>query len=88
MFRMRNILMYGDKAVVLIRNPYKMIVSYWRHMTYGIHSDTSGAAGPKYWPMPQDVTKVFKPEDLQFEQFQQFVLTTIDDWARSILGKS
>jgi len=77
--------MYGDKAVVLIRNPYKVIVSYWRHMTYGIHSDTNGATAPKYWPMPLDNTKMFKPEDLQSEQFHQFVLATIDDWARSIL---
>ena len=86
---MRNILMYGDKAVVLVRNPYKVIVSYWRHMTYGIHSDTRGADAPKYWPMPpRDNNKMFKPEDLQSEQFHQFVYAIIDDWARSILGKA
>ena len=86
---MRNILMYGDKAVVLVRNPYKVIVSYWRHMTYGIHSDTRGADAPKYWPMPpRDNNKMFKPEDLQSEQFHQFVLAIIDDWARSVLGKA
>ena len=72
--------MYGDKVVVLVRNPYKVIVSYWRHMTYGIHSDTRGADAPKYWPMPpRDNNKMFKPEDLQSEQFQQFVLAIIDE---------
>ena len=40
-FRLENILYYGGKAILLIRNPFKALVSWWRHLKYGIQSDTN-----------------------------------------------
>ena len=39
-FRFENILSYGGKGVLLIRNPYKAIASWYRHLKQGVHSDT------------------------------------------------
>ena len=39
-FRFENILSYGGNGVLLIRNPYKAIASWYRHLKQGVHSDT------------------------------------------------
>ena len=38
--RFENMLRYGGKGILIIRNPYKAIVSWYRHLRQGVHSDT------------------------------------------------
>ena len=37
-FRLKNVLRYRGKAVLLIRNPFRAILSWEKHRTHGIHS--------------------------------------------------
>ena len=84
-FRLKNLLLYENKVLVLIRNPLKVMLSYFRHSAYGIHSDTDGEAMEKYWHIPQNST--FKEEYLNSGHFEWFVLKTIVVWARTITGE-
>ena len=83
-FRLKNMLVYDEKAIVLIRNPLKVMLTYYRHQVFGIHSDTKGASQPKYWPMPENTT--FVESELYKQPFQMFATVAIKEWARSITG--
>ena len=39
-FRFENILSFNGKGILLIRNPFKAIQSWYRHLQNGVHSDT------------------------------------------------
>ena len=38
--RLENILSFNGKGILLIRNPFKAIQSWYRHLQKGVHSDT------------------------------------------------
>jgi len=80
--RFKNLLVFDEKAVVLIRNPLKVLLTYYRHQIFGIHSDTKGASQAKYWPMPEKTT--FEENDLYKQSFEMFSIVAIKEWARSI----
>ena len=82
---MKNLLLYENKAVVLIRNPLKVILSHWRHTVFGIHSGTEGESMDKYWNLPQNTT--FDEELLNSPNFELFAISSIVVWSRTITGK-
>ena len=39
-FRFENVLRYRGKAILLIRNPFRAILSWYKHETFGVHYGT------------------------------------------------
>ena len=46
-FRFENVLRYRGKAILLIRNPFRAILSWYKHETFGVHYGTE----TKVWQM-------------------------------------
>ena len=79
-------MLYGGKAVVLVKNPYDAILSYFRHRVYGIHSDTEGADMPQYWTKHKMKSVNESVNPFYSELFEQFAVEMSEEWARSVLG--
>ena len=42
---MDSILYYNGRGILLIRNPYRAILSWYKHLYLGVHSDTDAFDG-------------------------------------------
>ena len=45
LFRLDSILYYSGRGILLIRNPYRAILSWYKHLYLGVHSDTDAFDG-------------------------------------------
>ena len=43
--RLDSILYYNGRGILLIRNPYRAILSWYKHLYLGVHSDTDAFDG-------------------------------------------
>ena len=87
MIRFENILSYGGKGVLIIRNPYKAIASWYRHLKQGVHSNTDFHVASQGGS--DTIPNHHKTRLLHYDNFERFVLenihiwrTIIEDWVR------
>ena len=77
-FRLENLVYFQGSGILLIRNPFKAILSYYRHGVFGFHS------GSKF---SSDVQKNKENIGMFYiPLFEKFAEKQISKWRRKIRG--
>ena len=78
-FRFENLLRFSGRGVLLIRNPFQSILSWYRHNEVGPHSESEvGQLALSSWQREEDQNIFFS------EQFQRFARQNIQTWKQII----
>jgi len=73
---LHNLLRWGGRAVLLVRNPLAALVSWYRHLVAGVHSDTPLLQRPGPTPNISLAT--------QTDSFHQFAQENLELWLQII----